>query len=86
MLDAGMFQAGIPAEECGMWNMYRRIGMLEARPYVPGEDLTNVSVSDTNIPGEGGMIARNPENHAEQWYIAADYFAKNYQFYGGLAR
>lgn len=46
------------------------------RPYVPGEDLTGISVSAQDTPEEGGYIARNPENHKDQWYVAKAYFAK----------
>ena len=61
------------------WSVYHRVGSLEARPYVPGEDLSAISVSDEDTLTEGGMIARNPENPADQWYINAVYFAKNYR-------
>ena len=58
---------------------YRRTGIAEMRPYVPGEDLTAVSVSKADIPGEGGMVARNPDNHDDQWYVAKDYFEANFE-------
>lgn len=61
------------------WQWYERVGDIEARPYVPGESLKNVSVSAENTPQEGGMIARNPEIISDQWYITPEYFAKNYQ-------
>lgn len=60
-----------------VWKTYRRRGMTEMRPYVPGEDLTGISVSGTDTPAEGGMIARSPSNHADQWYVNAAYFAAN---------
>lgn len=53
------------------FKFYSRKGQVEARPYVPGEDLSGVSVAAVDEPGEGGMIARNPKNHDDQWYIAA---------------
>lgn len=62
------------------WKRYRRTGLSEMRPYVPGEDLTGVSVSDADkaLPTlEGGMIARNPKNHNDLWYVAKDYFEAN---------
>jgi len=66
-------------ENCdGKWRYYNRIGGLQARPYVPGEALSGVSVSAEDTPEGGGMIARNPENEADQWYVNADYFSKNY--------
>jgi hypothetical protein len=57
-----------------MWKTYRRIGLTEMRPYVPGEDLTDISVSSQDTPQDGGMIARNPDNHSEQWYVNEAYF------------
>lgn len=47
------------------------------RPYEPGEDLSGISVSAEDTPEEGGMIARNPKNHADQWYVAKKYFEDN---------
>lgn len=58
---------------------YKRSGHAEMRPYIPGEDLSGVSVSGEDTPSEGGMIARNPANHADQWYVAAAYFKKNFE-------
>lgn len=57
---------------------YRKSAIAEMRPYVPGEDLTGISVADCDTPEEGGMIARNPENHTDQWYVAARFFLQNY--------
>ena len=62
-----------------MWKKYRKTAVQEMRPYVPGEDLTGISVSPEDTPEEGGMIARNSDNHADQWYVAKDFFAKNYE-------
>lgn len=64
---------------------YKRKGLSEMRQYVIGEDLTGISVSDNdkqlgkefpNVFAQG-YIARNPNNHAEQWYIAKKYFDDN---------
>ena len=59
------------------WKQYRRTGVSEMRPYVPGEDLTGIAVSAADTPEVGGMIARNPANHADQWYVAKAYFEAN---------
>ena len=56
---------------------YVRKGYSEMRPYVPDEDLSNVSVADVDTPELGGMIARNPKNHKDQWYVAKQYFKDN---------
>lgn len=64
------------------FQLYRKKQLQEMRPYVPGEDLTGISVSpaDQQLPTlDGGMIARNPQNHADQWYVAAKFFADNYE-------
>lgn len=61
------------------FKQYRKKSVTWARPYEPGEDLTYVSVSMADIPAcEGGMIAINPENEADQWYIAKEYFESNF--------
>ncbi|KKM00608.1 hypothetical protein LCGC14_1802690, partial [marine sediment metagenome] len=53
---------------------YRKKGSTPMRPYVFGENLIGVSVSDGDIPEEGGMIAHNPNDLADKWYISKDYF------------
>lgn len=62
-----------------MWKSYRKKGVAEMRPYVVGEDLAGISVSATDTPGPGGMIARNQDNHDDQWYVAAEFFKRNYE-------
>lgn len=62
------------------WRQYRRKGLAEMRPYVQDEDLTGISVSDVDDPAtDGGMIARNPTDHADQWYVARAYFEQNFE-------
>lgn len=59
---------------------YRRKGFSEMRPYVLGEDLAGISVSDADkqlSTLEGGYVARNPKNHEDQWYVAKKYFEDN---------
>ena len=62
---------------------YRRKQIAELRPYVNGEDLAGVSISqadrDNGSPQLGDMIARNPKNHSDQWLVAAAYFADNFE-------
>ena len=62
-----------------MWLLYRKNALQEMRPYLPGEDLTGISVSDEDTPEEGGMIARNSDNHDDQWYIGKAFFQANYE-------
>lgn len=68
----------------GDFKQYRRKEMAELRPFVPGEGLLScVSVSqadrEAGSPKWGDMIARNPKNHADQWLVAAKYFADNFE-------
>jgi len=50
------------------------------RPYMPGEDLEaqGISVWDGDVPEEGGMIAVNPKNEDDKWYVAKAFFEENY--------
>lgn len=69
------------------WAYYRRTGLSEMRPYVPKEPLATISVSAPDMDtitraltegrDPGGYIARNPKNHADQWYVAQAYFDEN---------
>lgn len=65
------------------FKQYRRKQIAELRPWVEGDDMAGVSVSaeDTKAgsPKAGDMIARNPKNHADQWLVAAAYFADNFE-------
>jgi hypothetical protein len=60
------------------WRQYRRTGLSEMRPYQAGEDLTDISVNKEDDPEtDFGMVARNPKNHDDQWYVARAYFDDN---------
>jgi hypothetical protein len=60
------------------WKQYKRKGLSEMRPYIKGEDISKISVSaEDNPETDMGMIARNPKNHADQWYVAKKYFEDN---------
>lgn len=64
-----------------MWKQYRRKGFSEMRPYVQGENVGGISISDQDrangSPQQGDMIARNPKNHDDQWLVAKKYFEDN---------
>ena len=62
-----------------MWQKYRKIAVQQMRPYIPGEDLSVISVNTEDTPEKGGMIARNTDNHKDQWYVAKAFFEKNYE-------
>ena len=59
------------------FKQYRRTGLSEMRPYVLGEDMTHISVAVNDVPAVGGMIARNPGDHSDQWYVNKAYFETN---------
>jgi len=63
---------------------YRRIQIAELRPYVVGEELSErVSISaadrESGSPKEGDMIARNPEDHGDQWLVEKKYFEAHFE-------
>ncbi len=58
---------------------YRKKVPQPMRPYTPGEDMTGVSVSEGDTLERGGMIAHNPSNPADEWYIAKQFFEDNYE-------
>lgn len=62
-----------------MWKKYRKTTIQEMRPYILGEDLTGISINPEDTPEEGGMIARNADNHKDQWYVSKAFFEKNYE-------
>jgi len=63
------------------WKQYKRKGVSEMRPYVHGEAIAGVSISDADraagSPKDGDMIARNPKDHSDQWLVAKKYFEDN---------
>lgn len=65
------------------FKQFRRSQIAELCPYVPGEGLAYVSISEPDrqngSPKLGDMIARNPTNHNDQWLVAAKYFADNFE-------
>jgi len=65
------------------FKQYRRKNIAEMRPYEEGEILDGVSISDVDkkngSPLVGDMIARNPQNHNDQWLVAKKYFEDNFE-------
>lgn len=65
------------------FRQYRRRELAELRPYVSGERMNGISIShpdqQAGSPKLGDMIARNPKNHLDQWLVAAQYFADNFE-------
>lgn len=63
------------------WKQYKRKGLSEMRPYILNEDVSRVSISEVDkengSPMLGDMIARNPNDHRDQWLVAKKYFEDN---------
>ena len=60
------------------FKQYKRKGLSEMRPYVKGEDTSKISIAGVDDPeSDMGMVARNPMNHDDQWYVARKYFEEN---------
>jgi hypothetical protein len=68
-----------------VFEKYQRKGVIEARPWTDDDKVNmaiSVSVADVSAAYSRpatGYVARNPDNPADQWYIAPDYFAKHYE-------
>jgi hypothetical protein len=58
---------------------YRKKTIQPMRNYIPGEDLSGVSVSQEDTPEQGGMIAINPNNPNDKWYVSKGFFEANYE-------
>jgi hypothetical protein len=85
--------AGVAASSSGLnstngaimteFKQYRRKRIAELRPWQEGDDMTRVSVSaedkGAGSPKLGDMVARNSKNHGDQWLVAAQYFADNFE-------
>ena len=62
------------------WKQYTKAGIIEMRPYIQGESLKDVSVSKGDNPQEDmGIIARNPSDHKDQWYVNRKFFESHYK-------
>lgn len=66
---------------------YQRTQVGELRPVTEvellrgiDESLISVSHADkvNGSPRKGDMIARNPDNHEDQWLVSKEYFEKNF--------
>jgi len=62
---------------------YRRKVVGFYRPYIPGEDMTGISVGDVDrvngSPKAGDMIGRDPQDHSDQWLVNKTYFETNFE-------
>jgi hypothetical protein len=66
----------------GEFKQYMKSHLAEMRPYAVGEDMSNIGVAPDDAkkgsPKAGDMVARNPNNHKDQWLVEAQFFAENY--------
>jgi hypothetical protein len=66
-----------------VFRKYRRTQIADMTDWMPGFDMTDVSVSvvdqKAGSPKIGDKIARNPNNHEDQWLVAGDYFRENFE-------
>jgi len=58
---------------------YQKTTVQWMRPYVIGEDMSDVSVRPEDTPEYGGMIAVNAQNPKDKWYVGKKFFEENYQ-------
>lgn len=61
-----------------LYKEYRKKHTQLMRPYIPGESLDGVSVSEQDTPELGGMIAVNGSNPNDMWYVSKEFFENNY--------
>lgn len=62
------------------WYGYYKTKKQLMRDYVPGEDLTGVSVAPGETPKDGGKIAA--DNQGSKWYISPEFMKENYTLAG----
>lgn len=69
-------------EQMSEYKNYVKNAVQPLRPYVPGEDLTGVSISEEDkkngSPKVGDMIAKNPKSLGDRWLVAKKFFEDNY--------
>lgn len=58
---------------------YRKTGLQIMRPYELDEDMSKISVAKCDTPEIGGMIAVNPKDNSDRWYVAKKFFEDNYE-------
>lgn len=61
------------------YSAYRKVGHQLMRPYIEGESMEGISVAVPDTPEKGGMIAVNPKDTRDSWYVAKTFFEDNYE-------
>ena len=63
------------------FRQYEFNNVKELRYYVSGENMSGVTISATDRanghPMFGDLIARNPDDHTDQWLMTKQYFEAN---------
>jgi len=70
---------GLQRMDLSKYKAYRKTGQQLMRPYIDGENMKNISVAVTDTPEVGGMIAINPKDSRDSWYVAKTFFEDNYE-------
>jgi hypothetical protein len=58
---------------------YRKKKVQAMYPWTPDTDMTGVSVNHVDVLEEGGMIALNPADNRDRWYVSKQFFSENYE-------
>jgi len=61
------------------WRDYKKTAVQRMRPYIPGEDMVGISIASGDTPELGGMIAVNPKDSTDLWYVSKQFFEDNYE-------
>lgn len=61
------------------YKAYRKKNNQLLRPYVEGEDMSDIPVAAVDVPEVGGMIAINPNDINDMWYVSKTFFEDNYE-------
>jgi len=59
--------------------LYRKKLLQPMRAYIEGEDMTGISVAEGDTPEVGGMVAVNPDDNIDRWYVSKQFFEDNYE-------
>jgi len=59
--------------------LYRKKLLQPMRPYIEGESMDGIGVPIGETPEVGGMVAVNPENDSDKWYVSKQFFEGNYE-------
>lgn len=61
---------------------HQKKALTELRSYEHGEDMTGITVSEQDAQLEtldGGYIAKDPNDHNNQWYVSKSFYDANYE-------